>query len=58
MSFAEELRAWRGKRLQKQAADVLAVPLDTYRSWEHGQNEPRETAPKSEILRRMKSHPE
>ena len=53
MAFADELRTWRGKILQKEAADVLKVPLDTYRAWEHGQREPLETVPKSEIIRRM-----
>lgn len=54
MTFADELRAWRGKLLQKEAADILKVSLDTYRSWEHDQREPRdEVVTKSEIQRRM-----
>jgi hypothetical protein len=53
MAFAQELKSWRGKLLQKEAADILKVPLDTYRAWEHGQHEPKEVVTKSEIVRRM-----
>jgi DNA-binding transcriptional regulator YiaG len=53
MAFSDDLRKWRGKLLQKEAADVLKVPLDTYRAWEHGQSEPSEAPNKAEILRRM-----
>lgn len=58
MTFAEELRAWRGKLLQKEAAEILKVPLDTYRGWEHSQREPSDAPSKSEILRRMKEYSE
>jgi hypothetical protein len=56
MAFAQELRTWRGKLLQKEAAAILGVPLDTYRAWEHGQHEPREVLTRSEIVRRMDAH--
>lgn len=38
--FAKKLKSWRGRRYQKEAADVLRVPLRTYQSWEAGVNEP------------------
>ena len=38
--FAQQLRDWRGKRYQKEAADALGVPFRTYVSWEQGQAAP------------------
>lgn len=54
--FAEDLKKWRGSLLQKEAADILKVSLDTYRNWEGSQNEPREVPSKAEILRRMEQY--
>ena len=58
--FCNILRQWRkrGKMLQKEAAAILQVPLDTYRAWEYGNREPTEAVPKSEVLRRMTEHHE
>jgi DNA-binding transcriptional regulator YiaG len=36
----DRLKTWRGKQLQKTAADILGVPLPTYRNWEYGENIP------------------
>lgn len=50
--FSTELRRWRGKRLQKEAAELLGIGLRTYHSWEQGRRKP--TAPSmQEIKRRM-----
>ena len=38
--FSEELKRWRGERLQKEAADLLDVSLSTYHNWEQGVNTP------------------
>jgi DNA-binding XRE family transcriptional regulator len=38
--FREKLLNWRGSKTQKEAADILGVPLPTYRNWEYGINEP------------------
>ena len=54
MAFKDELRTWRGTLLQKEAADRLDVPLDTYRAWENGKGEPHKTPSMNEILERMK----
>jgi transcriptional regulator with XRE-family HTH domain len=56
-SFAEEVRAWRKSRnfLQKQAAEFLGIPLDTYRTWEHDRGEPHDSPSKGEIRSRMGS---
>lgn len=39
-TFRSELREWRGKRLQKEAADILKVSVRTYQGWESGAHEP------------------
>jgi hypothetical protein len=39
--FKDRLREWRGKRRQKEAAEILNVPLGTYRTWEYGKRTPR-----------------
>jgi DNA-binding transcriptional regulator YiaG len=40
--FKQQLKAWRSKTniLQKQAADILGVPVRTYQAWETGLHEP------------------
>lgn len=43
LEYGLKLKQWRGNRLQKEAADILGVPLRTYQSWEHGKNEPAAT---------------
>jgi DNA-binding transcriptional regulator YiaG len=52
MSFKKELRKWRGKRLQKQAADLLKVKAQTYSTWEQGRRTPSDLA-RLELRRRM-----
>jgi transcriptional regulator with XRE-family HTH domain len=56
-NFGDELRAWRKKRewLQKQAADALEVPLETYRAWEYNKSAPNKSPSMAEILTRMES---
>jgi hypothetical protein len=54
--FGKALKAWRGKRLQKQAADILQVNLRTYEGWENGRNPSRYAI--KEIQRRMAANPE
>jgi DNA-binding transcriptional regulator YiaG len=39
-TLATKLRLWRGKRYQKEAADIIGVPLWTYRNWEMGRKTP------------------
>lgn len=41
MSFASQLKAWRGERAQPEAAAALGVPPRTYQNWEQGHREPR-----------------
>jgi len=41
MQFGKMLKAWRGKRLQKEAADLLQVNLRTYEGWENGRQPSR-----------------
>lgn len=36
MKFKEELKKWRGERLQSQASKDLGVGVKTYQSWEQG----------------------
>ena len=45
--FRKQLRRWRKNRSQPEAAEILGVPLATYRNWEQGRNEPPEFAMKS-----------
>ena len=52
MTFAEQLRAWRKKLYQKEAADILQVNIRSYQAWEEGRREPTELA-KIEVYRRM-----
>lgn len=39
-SFKTEIKKWRGKRLQKEAADILGVCVRTYEGWEAGVHVP------------------
>ena len=52
MNFAKKLRKWRKKRVQKQAASDLGVPLRTFQSWEEGIRAPSKLA-LIEVERRM-----
>jgi transcriptional regulator with XRE-family HTH domain len=56
-AFKTILREWRNSKglLQKNAADLLKVSVDTYRHWECGANEPSEFPSKAEILKRMEA---
>ncbi len=50
--FAFRLKRWRGHKTQKEAADLLGVPFDTYVNWEYSRNYP--SGPTlAEIERRM-----
>lgn len=51
-SFNKELKKWRGKRRQKEAAEVLKVSLRTYQNWEQGENTPGSLT-LAELRRRM-----
>lgn len=53
----DRLKAWRGKRLQKEAAADLDVPLATYRKWEYGKRTPDKLA-MVELNRRLEANPE
>lgn len=44
MSLASDLRAWRGKRGQKEVCGVFGVPLSTYQAWEQEKNKPNHLA--------------
>jgi len=50
--FAHQLKRWRGHLTQKQAADKLDVPFDTYRNWEYRKNTPVSIV-RLEIIKRM-----
>lgn len=52
MNFTEELRTWRGKLRQKEAADLLKIPLPSYRKYENGKRTPNKLA-MAELRRRM-----
>lgn len=52
----DDLRAWRGKRRQKQAASDLDIPLATYRKYEKGKRTPNPLA-MAELRRRMEAKP-
>jgi hypothetical protein len=51
-TFGEELRSWRGKRLQKEAAGILDIPVGTYVKYEYNTRTPNKFA-LVEIRRRM-----
>ena len=40
MTFAKELKLWRGDRTPKEVHSDLGVPLRTYYSWEESEREP------------------
>jgi DNA-binding transcriptional regulator YiaG len=40
MTFAEELKAWRGNRKQAEVCGELLASVHTYRAWERGVNVP------------------
>lgn len=42
MTFAQELKIWRGEMRQKNACDIIGVSLPTLKSWEQGVNRPNE----------------
>ena len=54
-TFAARLRLWRkGRKLvQKEAAQLLGVELDCYRSWESGRTAPHETPSMREVEQKM-----
>lgn len=52
MNFPKELKAWRGKLYQKEAASDLEIPLASYRKYENGKRTPNKLA-MAELLRRM-----
>lgn len=55
-AFGEKLRKWRGKRLQKEAADILGVPVMTLRNWEWSRRKPAKTC-QTCIERKMVENP-
>jgi DNA-binding transcriptional regulator YiaG len=56
-TFASRLRAWRGSRLQKEAAYILGVPLKTYVNWEQMRNTPGRSA-MEHLSGRMEENPD
>lgn len=54
MILSRQLKQWRGKRRQKEAAEALAVPYHTYRAYETGKRTPKGLA-LAELERRMHS---
>lgn len=50
--FKDRLKKWRGKLRQKEAAEILGVPLGTLRTWEYGKRTPKQIT-MCEIERRM-----
>jgi DNA-binding XRE family transcriptional regulator len=40
MTFKKQLKRWRGKRTQLQAAKILKVKYWTFVAWENGRNVP------------------
>jgi DNA-binding transcriptional regulator YiaG len=56
-TFADEVREWRERRgfLQKNAADYLGIPLDTYRAWEGAKTVPHTAPSMGEIRKRMEA---
>ena len=53
--FKDRLKRWRGKLRQKEAAEVLGVPLETLRKWEYGKRTPKQIT-LCEIERRMEAN--
>lgn len=52
MLLKNQLREWRGSLRQKEAADILDLPLPTYRKYEYGKRTPNKLA-MAELQRRM-----
>lgn len=57
MLFKDLLKQWRGSRLQKEAADLLDIPLGTYRKWEYGKRTPTKIT-LAQVEQRMAAHPD
>lgn len=55
-SFGLRLRKWRGKRMQKEIAFILDVPLGTIRKWEYGKRTPTKISQVG-IAKLMKENP-
>ena len=55
--FRDKVRLWRGRRRQKECAEILGVAVKTLQAWEYGINEPDEVK-QVELQRRMEAHPE
>lgn len=51
--FSRKLKEWRGKLLQKEAAQLLGVPERTYEAWEQGSAEPSQKPNRDQIEKRM-----
>ncbi len=51
----KKLRIWRGRLFQKEAADLLGIPVSTYRKYEYGKRSPTKLA-LAELERRMATH--
>lgn len=54
-TFSKELRVWRGKRGQKEAAGKLGVSVRTYEGWEIGHTPSRFA--QNELRRLMEQNP-
>jgi DNA-binding transcriptional regulator YiaG len=56
MKFPDRLRAWRKKKklTQEKAAQVLGVPVGTFRDWEQGRYEPVDALKMEALAARMK----
>ncbi len=52
--WSSTIRLWRGRRLQKQAADILGIPIRTLQAYEYGLSRP-DPIRKVELLRRMEA---
>lgn len=52
MLLKDKLRIWRGKLYQKEAAEILGIPLATYRKYESGKRTPNKLA-LAELERRI-----
>lgn len=51
--FASKLKAWRGDLTQREAAQLLGVPVRTLERWEFGETEPHVSPSMAEIEKRM-----
>ena len=55
MTFSQELKKWSGDMRQKNACDIIGIPLPTLKSWEQDVNEPSELT-KCEVRWRMAAY--